>query len=283
MTKLTFGLLLTMLIPGTALAQGEQVGDEADETEAVDQTDRPVEPVPIVAKKKKAKDVLDGGEGGEQGTGKEDKEVEPDDAGEWDPNDTSHGRFRGGVSGMIGAFLPPPIFQFGAAGRLGYQINDLFAVYGGFGSQVGFGINVGVSDDSASSSFTFGGGVFGEAIFEATLADVFFVATGPVLFYGAFVSVDQAVSANGSSASAEQSVSSFSGVMPGLKLRTGVGFGKNRPDRRKQFTLAVECTMLFGEKLSVGESAGTGGASAYVKDGVAVGFLPMLSLGYDAK
>ena len=49
MTKLTFGLLLTMLIPGTALAQGEPVGGEADETEAVDQTDRPVEPVPIVA------------------------------------------------------------------------------------------------------------------------------------------------------------------------------------------------------------------------------------------
>lgn len=278
MPKLTFAFLLSMLIPGTALAQGEPAGDDGEEKEAVEQTDRPVEPVPYVAKKK--------GEGAEEAGVKkkgEEKEAEPDDAGEWDPNDTSHGRFRGGVSGMIGAFLPPPIFQLGAAGRLGYQINDLFAVYGGFGAQAGFGINVGVSDDSASTSVSFGGGVFGEAIFEVTLADVFFIGTGPVIFYGAFVSVDQAVSANSSTASAEQSVSSFSGAMPGLKLRTGVGFGKNKPDRRKQFTLAADLTILFGERLSAGESAGTTGASAYVKDGVAVGFLPMLSLGYDAK
>lgn len=276
MPKLTLALLVLTLIPGTALAQGETDSDDSDEV--ADQTDLPVEPVPYVAKKKKPD-----GEKGDEQKGDEEKAAEADDAGEWDPNDTSHGRFRGGVSGMIGAFLPPPIFQLGAAGRLGYQINDLFAVYGGFGAQAGFGINVGVSGDSASTSVSFGGGVFGEAIFEVTLADVFFIGTGPVIFYGAFVSAEQAVSANGSTASAEQSVSSFSGAMPGLKLRTGVGFGKNRPDRRKQFTLAADLTILFGERLSAGESAGTAGASAYVSDGVAVGFLPMLALGYDAK
>ncbi|MBL8740281.1 MAG: hypothetical protein JNK04_04275, partial [Myxococcales bacterium] len=171
-----------MSIPGVALAQGEQA-DEGDDDEAVDQTDRPVEPVPYVAKKKKPPPADASEEASEE------KKVEDDDAGEWDPNDTSHGRFRGGVSGMIGAFLPPPIFQIGAAGRLGYQINDLFAVYGGFGAQAGFGVNVGVSEDSASTSLSFGGGVFGEAIFEVTLADVFFIGTGPVIFYGAFVSV----------------------------------------------------------------------------------------------
>jgi hypothetical protein len=282
MRKLALGLLLTMLIPGTALAQSEPAADQGDdEEEVVDQTDRPIEPVPIVTKKKKARDDEEAGDGGEKGEGK--PVEEPEDAGEWDPNDTSHGRFRGGVSGNIGAFLPPPIFQIGAAGRLGYQINDLFAVYGGFGAQAGFGIGVGVSDDSASASVSFGGGVFGEAIFEVTLADVFFIGTGPALFYGAFVSAEQAVGSSGNTASAEQSVSSFSGVMPGLKIRTGVGFGKNRPDRRKQFTLAADLMILFGEKLSAGQSAGTGGASAYVSDGVAVGFLPMLSLGFDAK
>jgi hypothetical protein len=275
MSKLFLGVLLTMLIPSAAFAQGDVDDDVEDEKARVDQTDRPVEDVPYVAKKKKvAADEEEEGDEGKEGA----------DDGEWDPNDTSHGRFRGGVSGNIGAFLPPPIFQIGASGRLGYQINDLFAVYGGFGAQAGFGVNVGVSDDSASTSVSFGGGVFAEAIFEATLADVFFVGAGPMIFYGAFVSVDQAVSTNGNTATAEEHVSSFSGALPGIKIRTGVGFGKNRPDRRKQFTLAADLAILFGERYSAGVTGSSNGnAGAYVRDGVAVGILPMLSLGYDAK
>jgi len=277
MPKLTPCFLLLMLVPTHAFAQGAPAEEPAEQPRAqdpepgepVEQTDRPVEPVLVKDKKTNAEK-------------KNDDEEEADDSGS-DASDTDHGRFRGGVSGMIGAFLPPAMFQIGAAGRLGYQINDLFAVYGGFGSQAGFGIGVGSDEDGTSASVSFGGGVFAEAIFEVTLADIFFVGTGPVIMYGAFVSVDQAVSVSDDTASASQNVSVFSGTLPGIKLRTGVGFGKNRPDRRKQFTLALEGTVLFGERYATQTTAGTGGASAYVRDGVAVGFLPMLSLGYDAK
>ncbi|NUP08038.1 MAG: hypothetical protein HOW73_18485 [Polyangiaceae bacterium] len=189
------------------------------------------------------------------------------------------GRFRGGVSGLVGVFVPGPVVQLGVEGRLGYQINDLMAVYGDLGTHAGFGINVGASEEGASTSVSFGGGIYWSALFEVTLEDVFFVGVGPTLLYGSFVSVDQYASVD----SATQSVSAFSGLLPGLKLRLGVGFGKETPGRRKQFTLAAQCSMLFGQSYEVRQSASGSSVDQSASAGVAVGFLPMLALGYDAK
>lgn len=189
------------------------------------------------------------------------EEAEEDDGGE--------GRFRGGVGGLVGAFFPGSVLQIGPEGRLGYQIDDLMAVYASFGAHAGAGFNV----DETSSSVSLGAAVFGSPMFEVTLVDIFFVGLGPQFLYGSFVTADAASS--GQNVGTE--VSAFAGFMPGFKLKTGVGFGSDAPDRRKQFTIALDLSVVFGDRLRVTTSDGT------VDAGVAVGVLPMLAIGYDAK
>jgi hypothetical protein len=190
-------------------------------------------------------------------------------ADEEDTDDGGGGRFRGGVGALIGAFFPGSVLQIGPEGRLGYQIDDLMAVYASFGAHAGAGFDV----DETSSSVSFGAAIFGAPMFEVTLVDVFFVGIGPQFLYGSFVTADAASS--GQNVGAE--VSAFAGFMPGFKLKTGVGLGSDDPDRRKQFTLALDLSVVFGDRLRVTTS------NATVDAGVAVGVLPMLAIGYDAK
>ncbi len=278
--KLAFALSVALFsVPSLAFAQDAEPPTEPDAEEPAPTAPAAKAEVSaggeVVAKaKKKKKKTSDDeedveGEEGEEGAAKESEGMGP-------------GRFRGGVSGNIGAFVPGPIVMLGVEGRLGYQINDLMAVYGGFGGMAGLGFGVSVNDDGASSSISAGAALFANAVFEVTLADVFFVGAGPALLWGSFVTAEQAISTSGNTASASESTSVFAGVMPGIKLRTGVGFGKNRPDRRKQFTLAFDGTLVFGQRYAASVSAGES-VEAAASTGVAVGFLPMLSLGFDAK
>ncbi len=187
-------------------------------------------------------------------------------------------RFRGGVSGSLGAFVPGPIVMLGAEGRFGYQIDDMMAVYGGINAMAGLGFGVGVEEDQTSASISAGAAVGVHAMFEGTFGDVFFLAAGPQILYGSFVS--ESFYTDGAAAGTEASV--FYGPMPGLKFRIGVGFGSDAPRRRKQFTLAFDGSLIFGERLLVEESATTTSGTVTVSDGIAVGFLPTLSLGFDA-
>ena len=184
-------------------------------------------------------------------------------------DDGGGGRFRGGVGGLLGAFFPGGVWQFGPEGRLGYQIDDLMAVYASFGAHAGFRV---ARDENGDSSFNAGAAVFVSPMFEVTLADVFFAGIGPQFLYGTFASLDTAVS--GESVGADVGV--FVGLMPGFKVKTGVGFGSDDPDRRKQFTLALDLSVVFGDRYEVTSSGN-------VEAGVAVGVLPMLAIGYDAK
>ncbi len=240
------------------------------------------------ADKPKAKTDGDAADGGDTDKPKKKKKKGGDEDGEDEEGDEGpskkaagedEGRFRGGVSGAFGPFFPGPIYMFGADGRLGYQINDLRGVYGGFGAMAGFGIGVGTSDNGGSASISAGAALALNAMFEVTLADIFFVGLGPQLMYGSFATAS--VFTAGTSAGTAASV--FSGPLGGIKARIGVGFGANRPGRRKQFTLAIDGNLIFGERLVATEDVSGSGAAVTVSDGVGVGFLPMLSLGYDAK
>src|SRR5688572_8909716 len=238
-TQLGFGTLLaTSLLTWNAFGQDAPPAEEPAPPPADPQPEAEPAPAPKAEAKVEAKVELDAKakkkkakKGGDDEDGEEGEEaVEGEDT----------GRFRGGVSGIIGVFLPGPVIQLGVEGRLGYQINDLMAVYGDIGSHAGFGVNVGASEDGGGASITAGAGIYGSAMFEVTLADVFSAALGPTLMYGSFVTVGQYVSVD----AAEQSVAVFAGVLPGIKMRVGVGFGSERPGRRKQFTLAAQCSIL---------------------------------------
>ncbi|HHH28086.1 MAG TPA: hypothetical protein ENK57_07045 [Polyangiaceae bacterium] len=116
-----------------------------------------------------------------------------------------------GVDGLLGAFFPGAVWQFGPEGPLGYQIGDLMAVYASFGAHAGFRVE---QDESGDSSFNAGAG-------ESVGASV-------------------------------------------------------ESDRRKQFTLALDLSVVFGDRYEVTSSGN-------VDAGIAVGVLPMLAIGYDAK
>jgi hypothetical protein len=184
------------------------------------------------------------------------------------------GRFRGGVGGLVGVFVPGTVIQVGPEGRLGYQINDMYAVYGSFGAHAGAGFSVG--EDSGGVSL--GAAVFLAPMFEVTLADIFFVGLGPQFLYGTFASFDAASDGQESGST----FGAFAGLLPGFKLKTGVGFGKKRPERRKQFTIALDLSVVFGTQYKVVTTTANGG-SITDESGIAVGVLPMLALGYDAK
>ena len=197
------------------------------------------------------------------------------------PTEENAGRFRGGVSGNLGAFVPGPIVLLGAEGRFGYQINDMLAAYGGIGAMAGLGFGVGVSDTGGSGTISLGAALAFNAMFEATFANVFFVAAGPQILWGSFVS--ESIYAD-TQAATGVTASVFSGILPGLKARIGVGFGKEQPSRRKQFTLAFDASLMFGQRyLVVNNVTPNGEANVLVEDGIAVGFIPALSLGFDAK
>lgn len=235
-------------------AQAVDPDEEWEETEETEEVEAPVK-----KKKKKKKKVRD-----------EIPEM---------PIEEDGPRFRGGVSGSIGAFVPGPIVMLGAEGRFGYQIDDMLAVYGGINAMAGLGFGVGSDEDGTSATISAGAAVGVHAMFEATFADVFFVAAGPQLLYGSFVS--ESLYTDGASAGTEASV--FYGPMPGLKFRVGVGFGSDAPSRRKQFTIAFDGSVVFGEHIRVEERTNGSSGTVAVSDGIAVGFLPTLSLGFDAK
>ncbi len=193
--------------------------------------------------------------------------------------DEDEARFRGGVSGLIGLFVPGPVLQLGAVGRLGVQINDLFAIYGDFGAHAGLGFGVGDTASGAEASVSLGAAVFVSLMGELTIEDVFFVGVGPTILYGSFVTFESTVSQS----AVGSSVDAFVGPLPGIKLRTGFGFGKDRPSRRKQFTIALEGNVLFGQRYAVVDDGTTATVDDSSSTGAPVGFLGMLALGYDAK
>jgi len=126
-TQLGFGTLLaTSLLTWNAFGQDAPPAEEPAPPPADPQPEAEPAPAPKAEAKVEAKVELDAKakkkkakKGGDDEDGEEGEEaVEGEDT----------GRFRGGVSGIIGVFLPGPVIQLGVEGRLGYQINDLSGI-----------------------------------------------------------------------------------------------------------------------------------------------------------
>ena len=137
-----------------------------------------------------------------------------------EPADPS--RFRGGVGAAVGLSAPGSLMGFGLQGRFGAQFDDRYAL---FAEPELFW---GASFFGETSGSMFCGAVTPE--FEVTLADRFSIGVGPTLLFGAY---------------APTSGDPGFLPMPGAKLRLGVGFGSKTPDRRHQFTFAVEPRFIY--------------------------------------
>lgn len=147
-------------------------------------------------------------------------------------------RFRGGIGGFFAVGVPGRgFFAGGIQGRLGVQLNDVIALYvepellGGGG----------------------GGGVLGlvgaSPLIELTVKDRYYFGAGPCVMYGAY---------------AADTGDTEAGLVPGAKLKMGVGFGSKSSSTRKQFTIGLDARAL--QSLETGWGALFG-----------------LSFGYDAK
>jgi hypothetical protein len=194
------------------------------------------------------------------------------------------GRIRWGVNAQLGVFLPQTAVMFGAQGRVGYQFSSLLAVYGDIGADVGIGIGGSVSPSGATSaSINIVTYWKLAALAELTLGDHFNVAAGPLIASGAWAGISAAASNSG----ATQSTVVAGGWMPGVDARLGFGFGSKNPHtgRRSGFNIGLDFVVLFSpNSLYTHTEAGAGGASVEVQNsGLAVGFVPTLTLGYDAR
>lgn len=193
----------------------------------------------------------------------------------------SVGRVRWGVSGGPGTFLPGPLIAFNAEGRIGWQVNRLFGAFLSLGAHAGFGLGGGLSPDARNASAGVGADSFWYlgAIAELMLADLFFVAGGPLLARGGWAFVTQTADANGA---ITQNALAAGGFMPGLDLKLGVGFGQpQRSGRRSQFSLAADVMLVFAPNAVLGQQSVNG--QAVDVRGTAIGVAPMLMFGYDAR
>ncbi len=131
-------------------------------------------------------------------------------------------RFRGGVSGQVGAyFLRDEVLGLvGVQGRLGAQIMDEFGIYATPGVQLG------ASRDGGLGRVSLG------VIPELTLGDLWFLGAGPEVF---------AIGGLGDDSFKRP-------YYVAARLRTGFAFGRKRPGRRHAFTLAFDGQVDFYER-----------------------------------
>ncbi len=183
------------------------------------------------------------------------------------------GRFRWGVNGQVGWFVPQPTFTFGAEGRFGWQVNRLFSAYG----QFGFGAGLFLGLDRGQLVFNLLSQWYVGAMGEVNFGDLFFLAAGPGI--GRFGL--GGVTFNVTSSTRGEGVRAYGGWTPSFDFRAGFTFGARNPEtgRRGGFTLALDLRAVFPLESTI-ETFGPG---ATTRTGPAWGLLPMLMLGYDSR
>ena len=188
--------------------------------------------------------------------------------------------FRIGGSTGIGAFLPGPMISFHLFDvQAGVQVNPMFGAYLrlGYSASIGFGVTAGPSGGSVSVAGA-GFWLIG-ANAELGLGDAFFLAAGPQVGIGGWGRTRVAASDSGGGVETIASA----GAQPGLDLRLGVGLGPADPvtGRRKQFTIALDVSLLYATNVvSASVMGGTQGASIAVGFSEALSVVPTLHLGY---
>lgn len=199
-----------------------------------------------------------------------------------EPADEGH--FRWGISGMGGSFFPgPTTIAFGAEGRVGYALDRTLTLYGSIGSVAGIGFGGEVSNTNSSLSVSAVSYWYIGANVDALLAGPLFVGAGAAVGRGAWGVVSQSAGSNGAS----QEVIAAGGFMPSADARLGLHFGKTKDNgKRSGFVLALDMRVLIApDSAQTNQNASsTGGASQSVTTSTtAVGFAPMLMLGYDLR
>lgn len=194
-------------------------------------------------------------------------------------------RFRWGISGGAGTFIPGPLFSLGAEARAGWQFNRIFSLYGSFGGNVGFMIagsldpTMGSLNVGADAYYAFG--VQAEAVFQ----DMLFVAGGPHLVRGGWAFVGQSIDAAGGIS--QRAYAAGGGFMPGVNLKVGLGLGSRneKTGRRNQFTIALDTMFLFAPDTVTGSQVvNMNGISQQVEvRGLALGVAPVIMLGFDGR
>ena len=196
------------------------------------------------------------------------------------------GRFRWGVSGNLGWNIPSPAFVGGAEVHLGWQLSNMFAVYGIIGTHFGLGFNAAVSGSSARGGITAFGAYYGGAIAEVMLADIFYVGGGALAGSGGYGAVQVGVSTNGG-----QQVQTLaqSGFMFGFDARLGLNFSKPHPApsfRRNGFNFGLDVmAILRPNTVIVTEASDPSGnfATGVSTNTLSASVIPMLTLGFDSR
>lgn len=160
-------------------------------------------------------------------------------------------RFRWGISGFGGPLAGG--LGGGAGGidvRVGAQLSNKFGIYGQPVVLFGAGADASTNGASASAVALAGTGVLA----DLTLADLFYVAVGPEVLFGAMGSASSSATTNTASGS--------SGAHFSVTARAGFAFGSMQPERRKAFTVGLDFRTIFNPGDPV--------------------LVPCLALGYDA-
>ena len=192
------------------------------------------------------------------------------------------GRIRWGVSGNLGWYMPYPAFTFGAEGRIGYQVSNIFSAYAIFGATAGFGFSANANSTGGSGSISGLSYVYFGAIAEAMFADIFYVGGGPVIATGGLGILGVSAGTNSGSVSALAHV----GAMPGFDLRLGLGLGQPHGSptfRRGGFNLGLNVLMLLHPDTVVTRFTGNsmGGNGTVNTNELIFTATPMVQLGYD--
>ena len=191
-------------------------------------------------------------------------------------------RFRWGINGAVGAFIPANALDAGASVRFGAQVGHGSGIFVDLGSTYGAGFSLsrgptGVSGHAGALYF------FHVApMAELDLGRIFFVAAGPLLGFGGWV---EAYSSADSTGHATFTALAAGGFMPGLDARAGWTLGPSEASGRHQgFTLGVDLKVVNAAAVGTRETADVSGhfTSVAVKERV-WGVTPMLMLGYDLR
>jgi hypothetical protein len=185
---------------------------------------------------------------------------------------------------MGGTFFPgPTTVAFGIEGRFGYAFNQMVTAFGSVGSVAGVGFGGDVSANGAALSVSAISYWYIGANVDALVAGPLFVGAGAALGRGGWGVVSQSAS----SAGASQEVIAVGGTMPSANARLGLHVGKvnEKTGKRPGFAIALDLRVLIApDSASTTQSAGAGGASQSVTtDTTAIGWSPMLMLGYDLR
>lgn len=196
----------------------------------------------------------------------------------------NEGHFRWGISGMAGTFFPgPTTIAFGVEGRAGYAFDQTVTLFGSVGSVGGIGFGGDVSSTGGSLSVSAVSYWYIGANIDALLAGPLFAGAGVAIGRGGWGVVSQSASSGGAS----QEVIAAGGIMPSGNLRLGLMAGKlnQKTGKRSGFMFALDLRVLVApDSASTQQSGGNGGASQSVTTSTtAVGYSPMLMLGYELR